>query len=67
MAVRAGVHGLAAAIETGTDAWLQVEALDRDIARLPGGGVRKMLRKALVDMRSALDRTRTDAGERDRS
>ena len=52
--VRADVQALGAAIETGSDVWLLLQSLDTNIARLPSGELRKMLRVAAVQMRRAL-------------
>lgn len=51
VAVRAGAHHLAAALGTTTDAWPLIETLDHDVRRLPSGGIRKMLRQALEEIR----------------
>jgi hypothetical protein len=55
VAVRADVRALGEAMHTGTDtlAWLQT--LDRDLERLVSGGVRKMLRRSLGEIRAVLD------------
>ena len=52
--VRADVQALGAAIEAGADASPLLESLDTNIARLPSGELRKMLRVAAVQMRRAL-------------
>ena len=52
--VRADVQALGAAIETGADPAPLLQLLDTDIARLPSGEVRKMLRGAASQMRRAL-------------
>ena len=52
--VRADVQALGAAIDTGTDAWAPLQSLDANIARLPGGGMRKMLRVTAKQIRQAL-------------
>jgi hypothetical protein len=52
--VRADVQALGAAIEGGTDALPSLQSLDTNIARLPSGELRKMLRAAAVQMRRAL-------------
>lgn len=54
-AVRADVQALGAAMNVGHDTSLELLKLDQDIARMPSGGIRKMLRKALVEMRGALE------------
>ena len=53
--VRADVQALGAAIDTGTDASALLQALDANIARLPGGDMRKMLRVTAREIRRALD------------
>ena len=53
--VRAGVQALGAAIDTGADASAPLQALDANIARLPGGDMRKMLRVTAGQIRRALD------------
>jgi len=52
--VRADVQALGAAIETCTDPSLLLQSLDMNIARLPRGELRKMLRVAASHMRRAL-------------
>lgn len=54
VAVRAGVHALGAALSAGQDASPLLTTLDRELARLPGGDLRKMLRKALEEIRTAI-------------
>lgn len=56
--VRADVQALGAAIEAGADASPLLQSLDTNIARLPSGDLRKMLRVAAVQMRRALAETR---------
>jgi hypothetical protein len=55
VAVRADVRALGEAMDTGNETapWLQV--LDKDIERLPSGGIRKMLRRALGEIRPMLE------------
>ncbi len=55
VAVRADVHALVAAVNAGNDPALLLPALDRNIARLPSGDIRKMLRKALAQIRAVLE------------
>jgi hypothetical protein len=52
--VRADVKALGAAMAVGDDTSTLLEALAKDIGRLPGGGVRKMLRQSLVKVRGVL-------------
>ena len=54
IAVRAGVQALDAAVDVGSDTSLLLLTLDKDIGRLPSGGIRKMLRKALGEIRAML-------------
>ncbi len=56
--VRADVEALGAAINTCADPWPLLHALDTNIARLPSGAMRKMLRIAASEMRRALDESR---------
>jgi hypothetical protein len=53
-------------MDTGSETaqWLLV--LDKDIERLPSGGIRKMLRRALVEIRPRLELIGIDASEGDR-
>jgi hypothetical protein len=52
--VRADVRALGAAIATCADPLPLLQSLDINIARLPGGELRKMLRVAAGQMRRAL-------------
>lgn len=52
--VRADVHALGAAMDVGNDTSLILLTLDKDIGRLPSGDIRKMLRKALGEIRAVL-------------
>jgi len=63
VAVRADVRALGEAMDTGSETapWLLV--LDKDIERLPSGGIRKMLRRALVEIRPRLEPIGIDASE----
>jgi hypothetical protein len=54
VAVRADVHALEAAIDVGNETSLLLLTLDKDIRRLPSGDIRKMLRKALGEIRGVL-------------
>lgn len=54
IAVRADVQALGAAMDVGNETSLLLLTLDRDIKRLPSGDVRKMLRKALEEIRAVL-------------
>jgi hypothetical protein len=66
VAVRADVRALGEAMDTGSEtaSWLQV--LDKDIERLPSGGIRKMLRRALGEIRPMLEPSGMDRLEGDR-
>jgi len=50
--VRAGVQALRTAIVAGNETSLLLLTLDKDIGRLPSGDLRKMLRKALGEIRA---------------
>jgi hypothetical protein len=52
--VRADVQALGAALDTGIDPSPLLQALDANIARLPSGELRKMLRVGAGQMRRAL-------------
>jgi hypothetical protein len=56
--VRADVHALGVALDAGSDPEPVLHALDADLARLPGGDLRKMLRTAARDIRRALEAQR---------
>jgi len=67
VAVRADVQALGAAMDTGNETSLLLQALDKDIGRLPSGGVRTMLRRALKEIRAVLGPTGVDGERGDRS
>ena len=52
--VRADVQALGTAIDTCTDPMPLLQALDTNLARLPSGDLRKMLRAASANIRHAL-------------
>lgn len=52
--VRADVQALGTAIDDSMDPLPLLEVLDTDLARLPGGDLRKILRAASAKMRLAL-------------
>jgi hypothetical protein len=52
--VRADVQALGVALDTRADPALLLQALETNIARLPSGELRKMLRVVARQMRSAL-------------
>ena len=54
VAVRADVQALGAALDVGNETSLLLLTLDRNIGRLPSGDMRKMLRKALGEIRAVL-------------
>ena len=54
VAVRADVQALGAAMNVGHETSLLLLTLDKDIGRLPSGDLRKMLRKALGEIRAVL-------------
>ena len=56
--VRADVEALGTAINTCADPWPLLQALDTNIARLPSGELRKMLRVAASEMRRSLAESR---------
>lgn len=56
--VRAAVQALGAAIDTDVDPAPLLQALDTNIARLPSGALRKMLRVGAGEMRRALAESR---------
>jgi hypothetical protein len=56
--VRADVTALGVALETCADPYPSLHSLDVNIARLPSGGMRKLLRVAAAQMRSALAEAR---------
>ena len=56
--IRADVQALGAAIETSADPSPLLLSLDTNIARLPSGELRKMLRVAASQMRRALAEAR---------
>lgn len=58
--VRADVHALGAAMDVGDETSLLLLTLDKDIGRLPSGGIRKLLRKALEEIRAVLGQSGAD-------
>jgi len=53
--VRSSVDALVTAVDAGADTSRLVQTLEDDIARLPSGGVRKMLRTTAGGVRRLLD------------
>jgi hypothetical protein len=64
VAVRADVQALGAAMDLGNETALVLLTLDKDIGRLPSGDLRKMLRKALAEIRAALGPSGIDGHDR---
>jgi hypothetical protein len=60
VAVRADVQALGTAMSAGNETSVLLLTLDKDIARMPSGDIRKMLRKALGEIRTALEPARLD-------
>jgi hypothetical protein len=56
--VRAAVQALGAAMDTGADPSPLLQTLEANIARLPSGELRKMLRVGAGEMRRALAESR---------
>ena len=65
--VRADVHALGAALHEGHDTSVLLLTLDRNIGRLPGGDIRKMLRTTLGKIRTALGPGGLDARDGENS
>ena len=55
--VRTDVESLGTAIETNSDPQPHLEKLEANIARLPGGEVRTMIRKVVVQLRQVFEET----------
>jgi hypothetical protein len=66
VAVRADVRALAEAMDTGGETVSSLIVLEKDIDRLPSGGIRKMLRRALGELRPMLDTGEIDLLKGDR-
>jgi hypothetical protein len=67
VAVRASARALGLAMETGHDTSSWLRTLDKDIRRLPSGGVPKMLRRALREICAVLEPTGVERADDDRS
>ena len=67
VAVRADAQALGVAMNSGNDTSSWLETLDKDIRRLPSGSLRKMLRKAFVDLRALLEPAGIDGEKGHRS
>ena len=67
IAVRADVHALCAAMDAGHDTSPLLLTLDKDLGRLPGGDIRKMLRKTLAEIRAVLGPSGTDVRDKEGS
>jgi hypothetical protein len=63
--VRSDVHALSAAIDAGHDTALLMVTLDKDLGRLPSGDLRRMLQKALGQIRVALAAIGVDGRDRE--
>jgi hypothetical protein len=61
VAVRADVKALGAAMDAGAETSLLLLTLDKNIERLPSGDVRKIVRKALTEIRAVLEPSGIDA------
>jgi hypothetical protein len=66
VAVRADVRALAEAMDAGSETASSLTVLEKDIDRLPSGGIRKMLRRALGELRPMLDAGEIDVLKGDR-
>ncbi|HUK35076.1 MAG TPA: hypothetical protein VLV86_14250 [Vicinamibacterales bacterium] len=55
--VRTDVESLGTAIETNSDPRPHLEKLEANLVRLPGGDVRTMIRKIVVQLRQAFEET----------
>jgi hypothetical protein len=55
IAVRADVKALGAAMDAGGETSLLLFTLDKNVGRLPSGDVRKIVRKALTQIRAVLE------------
>jgi hypothetical protein len=64
--VRADAQALGVAMDQGSDPSPWLQTLDKDIQRLPSGGLRKMLRRTFVELRTVLEASGVDGkkGER---
>mgnify|MGYP001228423337 CR=1 FL=1 len=60
VAVRADVKALSAALDAGHETSLLLMTLGTNVGRLPSGGIRTMLRKALGEVRTALGQRSLD-------
>jgi hypothetical protein len=67
VAVRADVKALGAAMDAGSETSLLLFTLDQNIGRLPSGDVRKIVRKALTEIRAVLEPSDVDPYENDRA
>ena len=55
--VRTDLEALGAAIDENSDPRPHLEKLEANIARLPGGDVRTMIRRIVVELREAFEET----------
>ena len=63
VAVRADVQALSAALDAGHETSQLLLTLSTNVGRLPGGGIRTMLKKAVAEVRSALAERSFDDAE----
>lgn len=61
--VRADVEALSAALEAGHETSLLLMTLSTNVGRLPGGGIRTMLKKAVAEVRTALGERSLENGD----
>ena len=61
--VRADVEALSAALDAGHETSLLLMTLSTNVGRLPGGGIRTMLKRALGEVRTALGERSLENGD----
>jgi hypothetical protein len=61
--VRADVEALSAALDAGHETSLLMLTLSTNVGRLPGGGIRTMLKRALGEVRTALGERSLENGD----
>jgi hypothetical protein len=64
--VRAESQALGVSMDQGSDPSSSLEALDKDIRRLPSGGLRKMLRRTVAELRAVLEIAELEENKGDR-
>jgi hypothetical protein len=67
VAVRADVKALGAAMNAGGETSLLLLTLDTNVGRLPSGDVRKIVRKALIEIRAVLEPSEIDPHDNGRA